>query len=261
LSKKERNFLLWTINLWVILFWYWSFDGFYFYDDITYAKEAANLLGGTFSVSEDHFTHRWFVIFLTAGVLKIFGVSHYAVVLTPLLFTLITVNLVFLTLAKSNLNIAILAAALTSLDFYTVFFSNKLYPDPLITGLAFIVMAILFRLYTGSLRREKWGAFFLSLCLFLTLATKLVGLYLLPMVFFWFSFDLVKKRNYNFWGYACLSGLLLLSLYLTWYYWALGEFLYRFRVVADAHYLTGETFYDKSVWDILKRISYGPFSI
>jgi 4-amino-4-deoxy-L-arabinose transferase-like glycosyltransferase len=132
------------LNLFIIVYWFLSFDGFYFYDDLTYAKNALHLVNNTFSFSDNLFSQRIALIGATALSYYLFGVGDYATLFPPLLCTLISCNAIYFFLYKKNFLAALPAASVFAFDFYTIFFSNKLYPDVLVCCFVFLGLITLY---------------------------------------------------------------------------------------------------------------------
>src|SRR6478609_466793 len=134
--------------LFIILFWYKAYDGLYFFDDYAYARHAYKVSQGMFHFDHETYSHRIGLIFPVAFCYLLFGVNEFSTVLWPLCCVLLSVALIYRLLYKEfNATAAFAGAVFAGLDFYTIFFSNKLYPD---TPVSFFILAAAYALYVRS---------------------------------------------------------------------------------------------------------------
>ncbi len=246
------------LNIFIVAYWYAGFDGFYFYDDLTYAKNALQIVNGTFSFADHLFSQRLTIIGATAVSYFFFGISDYATILPPLICTLITCNAIYFFLLKKSFFVAIMAASVYTLDFYTIFFSNKLYPDVLLCCFVFLGLVIL---YSARTSHEKIALKALGVVFFLFLAflAKLTILFVFPFLLGLFINDLIKRQNVGFWYRVIILSMGVGSIYLWWEYQTFGNCFYRFNaIVSEGHYVSNGSYFDKNWFVLIKRITFQP---
>lgn len=250
-SKKISLGILVFLFLLALLYFLEGFAGYYFYDDISYARFAYQLQAGTFQISEDIFSHRWGIIVPTALFYKIGGVNDFTTRLLPFLSYLGILILLFLAFSKEKVLPCILL--FTGLDFYTFFFSEKLYPD---LPLAFTSLGALLILFQKT--AKPWSPFAFVLLNFAAFLCKMTIVYLLPFYLLIFIQDFQKKRYREFWKQSIVLGGFLLLLYFGFYYWQIGNPWYRWQTIQEGHYESALSYYDKSLYQILARLTYQP---
>ena len=138
INTQHIGFAIFVVFL--LIYYFAAFDGYYGYDDLTYARYAAQVANGTFSSSADHFSFRWGIIYPTGWLYKCFGIGDYSTCLSTLLYTLL--SLIGVYAAAKNLGqwVAVAAMALFSLDYYTLYFSHKLFADAAVTTFGFFAL-------------------------------------------------------------------------------------------------------------------------
>jgi len=252
-SKKTLIYIL--LSIFTIIFSVIGFDGYYFYDDYSYSYYAHQLQKGTYQIStQDIFAHRWGIIAPLALLYAIFGVSDAVNIALPLIASLVSLWFLWqFTHYFSNPTAGILALLLGGLDFYTLFFSNKLYPDVLLTTLA-LASVWVFLKRCNSFATAFWFIF-LSFWAFLC---KELLIYFLPFYIGMFVWDIRKKQNLVFWVYSAFLGLVFLIAYLGLYKYYTGGWLYRFTLIQDLHYTVSFSYFDKPLVRTFQRITYEP---
>lgn len=249
------------LNVFIIIYWFFGFDGFYFFDDLTYAKNAIQLIDQTFSFSDNLFSQRLSLIGATALSYYFFGFSDYVTILPPLICTLITCNAIYFFLYKKSFVAALLAASVYALDFYTIFFSNKLYPDVLVG--CFVLLGLIV-LYMARKNPEKtfFKAFLVVITLFIAFLAKLTVLYVFPFLLALSINDLLKKQNVRLWSYVVGMSVVIGGGYLYWQFWTFGDFLFRFKsIIHEGHYVSNDSYFDKNGQALLKRMTYQPIGM
>jgi len=238
-----------------IAFAVFSFDGFYFYDDYAYIYYAQQIVSGTYQIANtDIFAHRWGLILPLALCIKIFGINEWAVCLLPLVATLCSLFLFYVFSKHLPSNSRLYALLFFGLDFYTLFFANKVYPDVLLTTL---VLAGLYFLWH---RNKHWivalGFVFFNFWAFLC---KELIIYLLPFYVLIFAKDLRQKQNYHFWIVSAFIVVLLTTIYLIVYQTFTENLFFRFQLIQDAHQDFGQfSYFHKGRNALLQRITYEP---
>ena len=241
------------LSLAVLLFGIGAFDGYYMYDDYSYAYYAYKLSQGDWLLNEDIFTHRWGLIVPQALVYGLLGTGHGANIVLPLLSTLATLWLLFVSLKKELPEQAAVAATLFAGTFYVLFFANKLYPDPLLMPLTLGAVLCLWK------RKPHFGqgALFALLNAWAFLTKELI-VYFFPFYLLCLLHDVRRREQGRFWTGALLAALLLGGGYLWLYELRVGEALYRFRVIEEGHYASNLSYFDKDLPQLLQRLTFAP---
>lgn len=245
----------------IILYHQFAYIGHYGYDDLQYAEIANNLRKGIVDF-DDHFTYRLPVIVLTACSYSLFGLSDFASSLPPLIFSVFILCLVFLLLYKRGHFTLIIGLALTIFSQWFIFYSDKLMPD---IYLAFAVIFAVFLFHHYKFENKKRRPYLYSLLFILALlfgfTAKGTVVLLLPWLLYLFVADFVQKRDRQFWIYAIVNGIILISIYffVTWY--LTGAFTSRFDAIVKNGYLNACSYDVQSAGILLKRIFYDFFNM
>ncbi|MDW8296742.1 MAG: glycosyltransferase family 39 protein [Raineya sp.] len=249
----RQNLLFAFLIIFLLIFAVTNFDGYYFYDDTTYAYYAYQIKQGTFQIDNpDIFAHRWGLIVPLAFSYTIFGVSDFATILVPFLATL-TSFFLFYTWVKKNLHSPQkeIALLLFTLDFYTLFFANKLYPDVLLTTLILGAIILLWK-RKNSFRKGLLFAF-LNFWGFLCKETILFAM---PFYIGVCIYDVLKRQNLHFWLSAFISGFALFALYSIFYAYFTQTPFFKFTLIQAGH---TDYVQFRSEDFLLERLSYAPF--
>ncbi|MBL7786330.1 MAG: hypothetical protein JNM36_10530 [Chitinophagales bacterium] len=80
---------LWIVGaacLFTIVYYWGAFDGYYGYDDVTYARYAKEVADGVFVTNhQDNFSFRWGIIYPSGWVIRWLGMNDYSLCLVVLL--------------------------------------------------------------------------------------------------------------------------------------------------------------------------------
>jgi hypothetical protein len=251
-----KNLVFISLVLFTIAFTFFAFDGYYFYDDYSYAYYAFQLQNKTYQITTpDIFAHRWGLLVPLAIFYKVFGISDFTNVILPLLASLCSLWLLFC-IAQSFLedNAVILVIIFGGLDFYTLFFAGKIYPDVLLTTLA------LASIYVFLKRKNSFSQAFLFVFFsFWAFLCKELIVYFLPFYLIVLYRDIRHQQHLLFWLYSALLSFLFLIIYLGLYKYYTGSWFYRFDLIQNQHYTVSFSYFDKPLIHTLKRISYEPF--
>lgn len=217
----------------LLLYYFAAFDGYYGYDDITYARYAAQVAKGTFASNADHFSFRWGIIYPTGWLYKCFGIGDISTCLSTLLYTLLTLTGIYCATKRMGLWAATAAMALFSLDYYTLYFSHKLFADVAVTTFGFL--ALLFTALARypnntALKNVCWGVA-MAVCLWGGFVSKETIYFLVPFLAYVFGVDIWQKQHRIFWSAAVVSGLLLAGAYATYMQLFFGDIAYRFKAI------------------------------
>jgi hypothetical protein len=255
LSQQNVSWLIFfLISAFTILFWFAAFDGFYFYDDYTYSLYAYQFSEGKFSVSDNIFSHRFMVFIPTAISYLLFGINDYSTILWPLLATMGSITLVFY-LLKNNPFRAAVAVVLLGLCFYPLFFSNKLYPDTIVSFFCFLSVCILWKANDDNYFLKSCGFALAVFCAFLSKETVV---YFFPFYLIVFISDVASGINKKFWIAGVGFLFLFFAAYFVCYKIFTGSFLYRFEVIESGHYAFPLSYYHRDFKEIIPRLTYEP---
>ena len=246
----------------IICYWYFAFDGFYFFDDTAYSRYAWQVTQGNFTINQnDTFAHRLGVFIPVAAIYSLTGITDYATILWPLLVFLGSSFVLFFCLKKKSVKIALYSVVIASLNFYLVFFSNKLYPDSIVAfftlAATFVLWGVISKPHTSNVS-AFFSVFLFCILLFLAFLTKETVLFYIPFYALIFIGDIKNKRNTKFWIYSLIIGLALLVAYFASYYLCTGDAFYRFKVIQEGHYAFAMSYYDKFFLEIIPRLTYQP---
>ncbi|MCU0446687.1 MAG: hypothetical protein MUE85_17410 [Microscillaceae bacterium] len=235
---------------------YWgAFDGYDFFgDDLSYARYAHYWSINQGYVNRDIFTHRLGFILPMAGFYALWGVNDTTTTLLPFVSYVGILSLIYRFFSPSSVWIAIYAAILVGFDFYTLLFSQKVYPDLL---LAWVVWALVISLYH---RANDWRAVGWSVGLFFYgFLVKETIFYVLPLILFAGIYDLKLRQNQFFWlGFVGL-GVAVGVVYLGFYGYFTQDWFYRFHTIQSGHYADAtHSYFDKPWQALIPRLTYEP---
>lgn len=250
---QERPVVLLWATLFLIGYWYFAYDGITFSDEVTYMQLGQQLWNNEAFVSDYHFTSRWGAFLFSGFFTHFFGFSDRYASLATLGFYLLTLFLVW-KITPSHLRKWSCLFLLGQV--YFLHFLTKVYPDGF---LVFWVMLI----PAASVFRDKhplWTASLIVLAFFIGFCTKETIIFLFPFPLLLLLVDLRSKKSLTF--YYCFFGvsLLVIVLYLLYYQWQFGDWLYRFKTVNQGHYISEYTYHDKGWESVLRRLTYLPFT-
>jgi 4-amino-4-deoxy-L-arabinose transferase-like glycosyltransferase len=241
----------------LVLHHFTSYLGHYGYDDMQYAKLANDLSNGIFN-PENHFSYRLTLIGLTSLSYQLFGVNDFASALPALLVSVGSLLLIFIILRKEKPTIIALGLVFFSLDFWSLFYSDKLMPDVFV---AFSVLLSLFFIYEFKFRKTKIStgvyAFAAAFAVFLGFNSKGTILLFFPLLAYFFIIDLFHKKDRKFWALFIGYSLVLVAGYFVFWQINSGNALARFTAITQNSYLNLCSYSEQPFIFTLKRISYG----
>lgn len=256
----------------ILLVHHFAFTGFYGYDDLQYAELAARMAEGHPDWS-DHFSFRWGVTALVALSYKLLGVNDLASSLPALLMALATLALILGTLRHRSPWIMAGAAALFTLNHWSLFYADKLMPD--VTVAFFVTAAILiyYKIFhapgvTGKIsaspplsaranRQELLYGAALALLLLGAFLSKETVMLMVPLLAWWAVRDLITRRRVRFWGAALLTGSLLLAGYFLLTGLLAGHPAARWQALLDNRYVSFCDYASQPIRQLLLRITTG----
>ncbi|MDN3204563.1 hypothetical protein [Algoriphagus sediminis] len=255
LSQNLRsNWPVWAGCLFLVLYWWFGFDGITFSDDVYYILAGKNFWEGNMQVDDYHFSSRWgaYVPFGFFGLLFGFGPHIFS------LFSLSCYLLSFLLLARllEKKQLPLFAIWFCT-QVYFLHFISKVYPDSAL--ILWVSLVPVFAVHRH--KRPILAGIGLILALFLGFITKETIIFLAPFPILLFFFDLRSKLvSSQFYTSLVISGFLIGTLYLGYFWIEFGDPLYRIQSINEGHYISEFTYADKGIGSILKRLTILPFT-
>ncbi len=81
---------------------------------------------------------------------------------------------------------------------------------------------------------------------------------LAPLPALLFFMDLRERKRLHFYYYFGGISLVLVFLYLGYYQWQFGDWLFRFKTIENGDYISAYSYYDKDLPTLYKRLTYEP---
>ena len=106
-----------------------AFHGHFGYDDLMYARLAANLLDGKLLLDDYHFAYRWTILFLTSFSYYILGITDFASAIPSLFVSILTMTIVYKICKHRSTGIFLFILLLFFLNPWSLYYSDKLMPD------------------------------------------------------------------------------------------------------------------------------------
>jgi hypothetical protein len=254
-NSREVYLVLVSLIFFEIFFFIFTFDGFDFYDDLGYSRAAYELSQGNWHYITQHFSyHRLALVVPLSAIYLLFDVHDWSTVLYPALCIIGMLVLLYSHLIPKDHSLTAWAILLLGLDFYTLFFGRKLYPDTLVAFYGFLFLVQLYH-------RDSRSPLLCSLILFLAFLSKETVIYLFLFIFLIMVEDFRKAKNQRFWSQFVIFSVFLLVVYLCCYQYFFGDAFLRFRSIQTEHHQPEYTYYDKSWMIQLKRLSYEPYTM
>ncbi|AKQ46371.1 hypothetical protein TH63_13255 [Rufibacter radiotolerans] len=261
--RVGENPLFWfllTVGF-TLLYFFAEHEGFYFGDDFSYGLYAHQLLYGGFHFDDYSFCHRFMVFVPTALFYWLWGMNAYTTTLWPLLCTLGTYMVLFLTFRKNHPVASSWALVLMGFYYFQLNTVNYLYPDNILLFFSTACLLVLYKARQPLPNPQSeigYGVLFAVLNL-LAFLTKETIVYAAPFYFLVFLYHLLRKENLRFWAAAILSGALLLGVYFLLYKVYAGNAWQRFDDIAAAGYAdTKADYFAARATMLLSRLTYGP---
>ncbi len=285
----KHKIILTLLSLFVILFAYFSFDGFHFYDDTGYIEKAYFLrqqsLENILNNSNEQ-AHRFGFLLPLAAFQTLFPFHEITHVIWILICTLAGIYIVYHCLSSYCKNLALYASLLLGLDYYYLYLCNKVYPDTQ-TAIFCLLSAVIYwknsanisnkitTKITNKIINSLINSFLFASAIFVALLCKLTAIFVLPFYFFLFVKSLFNSLSTSknllggfeppnrylslrFWFQSICFGLLFLFAYLAVYQYLTGYFLFRFHLVEANRYADALSYFDKSFDKLLIRLTYEP---
>ncbi|MEB2775253.1 hypothetical protein SYJ56_08030 [Algoriphagus sp. D3-2-R+10] len=240
-------------TLFLLAYWYFGFDGITFSDDVYYLLAGKKFWEGTMEVSDYHFSSRWGA-YVPAGLIGyLLGFDAHIISLISLISYVLTLFLLLKILPKSAAAWVLVLWCCTQV--YFLHFLTKVYPDSLLVLFVCLVPV------AASYRKAKpvFSGFMLVLALFLGFLTKETIVLLAPFPLLLFVLDLRRKAiSSPFYLSILVTGVILLSVYLGYFWIEFGDPFHRITSINAGHYISEFTYADKNFWSMLNRLTILP---
>ncbi len=215
---KNRN-LEWLVLIGLILFLMFrhiiAFSGYYGWDDMEYAQLSYQWAKGNFALSENHFSYRFPIIFLTGLSYKLFGVNDMSSAIPTLLLTFLILLSTFTLLKNSDSRIIITTLIIEALTFPFFYYSDKPMTDIYVAFGVWIFFASTYYYRYQSKKYPIFYSFIAISALFFAFLAKETTVLIAPSILFIILRDLFKKQFLNFWMYFFIFGLFF---FITYHY-------------------------------------------
>ena len=252
LPKKLLLFFL-VFSLALILNFIFGYIGHYGFDDMEYAGIASKISQGEFP-SDNHFAYRFTIVVPTAICYLLFGVSDLSSSIPPLFAAISILFFITLFLKKESSKTLILALALTSLSPWFLRYSNMIMSD-IYVCLGFVsAVYFLWKSQKENSNHQKIAVGFVA-SLLLGFMSKGTIVLILPLILVVFIFNMIQKKNWNFWKWTIIYGTIGLVLYFALIYLISGDPFGRFNAIGDNSYLNRCSYADQDRGILFRRIS------
>lgn len=239
----------------MLLYWAFGFDGYSGYDDIGYARIAAQLAQGDTSSMRHSFGFRWGIVLPLSLLYRTLGVNDFATSLLPLLYTLGSLCLVYRISKHWGFGSSAMAMILFSLDYYTLFYAVRPYPDPAVT---FFLLLTFYGIYLmRTAKKPNQVITYVSFGVLGGLMTKLSFVFAFPCLFLFFLKDIFRKHNQSVWFSIALILIGTLLGYLIFCQIAFGDFLVRFSAVNANQYVNYYSYHLLPAERLYDRVGFG----
>lgn len=255
--SKKYTFLSISI-IFIVAYNIIYFQGYFGYDDMEYAQLAKQVINGDFEISSNTFSARWVIIYLLALSYKLFGINEFSSSLPSLLMTISSVLILFSWLKHKQLNYIILAITFFITDYYTLFFSGKIYPDSFVTCASFGIAYLLLKKPFEQKSFFEPKIIFLLGYIWLGLLSKLTIFFVFIPMAWYVVVDIFKYKNWSFWLSFILLFCLTIFFYLSIYQYFTGNYFYRFDRIFANQYTTSCSYHELPIKQLLIRLTYGP---
>jgi hypothetical protein len=235
-----------------------NFCGFYWNDDINYAKYAALAGNNSYTASNvcDHFGLRWLPIFTTAFFYKFFGVNAITSALFSAISFVLTAFVVHAFIRRENFYIQVVTYILFFWNYSVIFYAHRLLPDAGFCAFNFIAYYFYHRQIFSTKKTTIKNTVLLSISLMLAVLTKETIIIVFPFWLILLLVDILKKRNYNFWILVFMFLSAFAFLYALYFKMTTGDWFYRYHLLQSDSLSAGHTYSQYPHIETLKRISY-----
>jgi hypothetical protein len=258
LPRISNAYLLWVAAL-ALLLWhhFFAYFGHYGFDDMHYAQWAAAWSRNGFSVTDDHYTFRWGLLWPLSAVYSLFGINDHSSALVALLAALSVVwvlTKVTTTLPAHAQWIAVFACLTCE---WVLFYSDKIMPDILVMAGATWAFYAVYKAYFFPEKSALNLALQFNLALWFAFLAKETIVFVLPafgVLLLTFRSQWTQIRPFA--GYAALVFAGCLLLYAGVVYGLTGEVGSRFKAIALNSYFNTCSYDQLPIEHLYRRIGY-----
>ncbi|MCB9476840.1 MAG: glycosyltransferase family 39 protein [Deltaproteobacteria bacterium] len=242
-ASSSRRWILAALLVTGVVLRFWCFSGLVGSDDLSYAHNAHALLEGAYQPIASPLSNRIGHIGLIAFFFGVLGVSEYALIASPLLFSMLQIVLAYAFLHRiGRPRAALIAAGYLAVAPWDVVFATRGYPDLPSAALFAAFVTLLLVAATARGRSRTAIAFGAGLCLGAAYLVKemviLQMLYWAPALL-WVAWREKQLRIRDL-AAAGIGAVCVVLGEGIGYYAATGDFLFRFHGV--------DTGYNQTVW-------------
>ncbi|WP_165699472.1 ArnT family glycosyltransferase [Hymenobacter jejuensis] len=248
-----------------VAFFFLAHEGLYDLDDYLYAGYAHQLASGTFHVRSDPLgllhdplKERPLIFAPVALLYQLFGTDIITTTLWPLACTLGCAVVIWALYRRREPVVAAGAMLLLNLHYFTLDLTRYLYPDNILMFWCLCSAAALLTGRRPTQAPRLWGVGF-ALLNFAAFLSKETIVYYLPFYLGLLVFDLWKRQHRQFWVAALGTGILLITLYLSYYQIFTNDAFYRVHLIEHTNaYLKEGNFLQGHQDKLLARVTYLP---
>lgn len=241
---------------------FWAYQGHFGIDDLHYARLAKQWADGDFSISTDHYSLRWGIIFSVGMVYWLFGVSDFSSALPALFSALFILLLLLYKTRQQSVVTAVFVLSACLFSNWFLFYADKIMPDMLVALCITLAALVLHSYYYGRLAQKPVAsAFVLALCCWIGYLCKETIFLLIPWLLFWSIIDIWKRQNILFWLYFVAFSVLGLLLYGGYCYAFTGDFFFRFYAIRLNSYFSPCSYDQLPIVHLLRRVGYELFTL
>ncbi|MBC6992820.1 glycosyltransferase family 39 protein [Neolewinella lacunae] len=243
----------------VVAYHWFGYYGHYGYDDMEYARIAAETAWGAMPWDNNHYNFRWTVTLPTALFYALFGVNDSSSAIFPMAMLLVLCGLLWATLRRYWGGAAVLLGLAFLLgNQWLLFYSDKLMPDLYVVVGGVAAALVYYRQRTRTTAGgERWAALWFSLSLFFGFLAKLSLVFFVPAFLLVLGGDLLQRRLLRFWGWVLGFTVLLGASYGLLFWVQTGDPIFRYHAIVANGYFLPDCSYDQLPLAMtLRRISY-----
>ena len=234
-------------------YWLIGFDGITFSDDVYYLLAGKKFWEGSMEVNDYHFSSRWGAYVPSGLIGFLFGFDPHIISLISLLSYGLSLFLLIRILPKNQPAWVLVIWFCTQV--YFLHFLTKVYPDSLLV--LFTCLVPIASVYRNS--KPMLSGIILVLSMFCGFLTKETIILLAPFPVLIFMYDLRENQlKRSFYASILLTGAILLTLYLGYFWVKFGDPFHRISSINAGHYISEFTYADKGFWSILRRLTILP---
>ncbi len=256
-TKREYQIIVSIVLFIGLLFYLFAFDSYYFYDDVTYMRYANQINQGNFQLTNDNFCTRFGLTIPLSIIFKLFNINQITSTLLSLIFwigSIIVTNKVL----KNNFLGSSIATIFCGLDYYHIFFNNKLYPDMAVAFFCVLGLYFLYQQFFQKNTNENINVIGICTCFMLAFISKTTIIYILPFYIYLFVYSLKNRIQIQFWIKSLVLISILFLVYFGTYFLITNDPFYVFTTIENTHYTSDLSYSNKGFWVMFNRLTFEP---